>query len=138
MVLYFSPVLTFFLANFFNSKSTTTENLQVFLVENQHRDSKRKINPTFSKKGIEVRQQNENLWSKIVALRFDYSVWGIIQLVLMMGLFFYINSVALIEDLPIDEEFNSVEEFYTAATSAYNQNAYTVGLPVHLCAYASI
>ncbi|XP_017466723.1 PREDICTED: ribonuclease kappa-B [Rhagoletis zephyria] len=51
------------------------------------------------------------------------SVWGIIQLVLM-GVFFFIHSVALIEDLPIGEEFHSVEEFYTAANAAYNQNAY--------------
>ncbi|XP_039956387.1 ribonuclease kappa-B [Bactrocera neohumeralis] len=51
------------------------------------------------------------------------SVWGIIQLVLM-GVFFFIHSVALIEDLPIKEEYTSVEEFYTAANAAYNQNAY--------------
>ncbi|XP_014095735.1 ribonuclease kappa-B [Bactrocera oleae] len=51
------------------------------------------------------------------------SVWGIIQLVLM-GVFFFIHSVALIEDLPIAEDFTSVEEFYNAANRAYNQNAY--------------
>ncbi|XP_070134633.1 ribonuclease kappa isoform X2 [Drosophila bipectinata] len=48
------------------------------------------------------------------------SVWGIVQLVLM-GLFFYINSVALIEDLPLEEEYHTLEEFYTAANRAYNQ-----------------
>lgn len=41
-----------------------------------------------------------------------------------MGVFFFIHSVALIEDLPISEEYTSVEEFYTAANAAYNQNAY--------------
>lgn len=41
-----------------------------------------------------------------------------------MGVFFFIHSVALIEDLPIGEEYTSVEEFYTAANAAYNQNAY--------------
>lgn len=41
-----------------------------------------------------------------------------------MGLFFYMHSVALIEDLPIEEHHDSVEEFYTAANAAYNQNAY--------------
>lgn len=44
-----------------------------------------------------------------------------------MGLFFYIHSVALIEDLPIEEEYHSLESFYTAANAAYNQvRLYTV------------
>lgn len=38
-----------------------------------------------------------------------------------MGLFFYINSVALIEDLPLEEEYHTLDEFYTAANRAYNQ-----------------
>lgn len=38
-----------------------------------------------------------------------------------MGVFFFIHSVALIEDLPIGEEFHTVEEFYNAANRAYNQ-----------------
>jgi len=37
------------------------------------------------------------------------------------GLFFYINSVALIEDLPLEEEYHSLEDFYAAANRAYNQ-----------------
>lgn len=70
------------------------------------------------------------------------SVWGIVQLVstenlissnfqkvttyifmlkVLMGLFFYINSVALIEDLPLEEEYHSLEDFYAAANRAYNQ-----------------
>ncbi|KAL7735142.1 hypothetical protein ACLKA6_008404 [Drosophila palustris] len=51
------------------------------------------------------------------------SVWGIVQLVLM-GLFFYIHSVALIEDLPLLEEYENLDAFYTAANAAYTQNAY--------------
>lgn len=41
-----------------------------------------------------------------------------------MGLFFYVHSVALIEDLPLEEEYATVDEFYSAANTAYNQNAY--------------
>ncbi|XP_055838297.1 ribonuclease kappa [Episyrphus balteatus] len=51
------------------------------------------------------------------------SVWGIIQLTLM-GLFFYIHSVALIEDLPLEEKYDNIDDFYSAANAAYNQNAY--------------
>ncbi|XP_055920007.1 ribonuclease kappa [Eupeodes corollae] len=51
------------------------------------------------------------------------SVWGIIQLTLM-GLFFYIHSVALIEDLPLAENYETIGDFYSAANAAYNQNAY--------------
>lgn len=79
------------------------------------------------------------------------SIWGIIQLVscvlcaenhillsgsktslltllcqtfqVLMGIFYYIKSVALIEDLPIEEThvFNSVTEFYTEADRGYTQ-----------------
>lgn len=45
-----------------------------------------------------------------------------------MGLFFYIHSVALIEDLPLEEEYKTLDEFYTAANNAYNQ----VGLNVNI------
>lgn len=41
-----------------------------------------------------------------------------------MGLFFYINSVALIEDLPLEEEYHSLEDFYAAANRAYKQVSY--------------
>jgi len=51
------------------------------------------------------------------------SIWGIIQLTLM-GVFYYIHSVALIEDLPLEEHYTSPEKFYIAADNAYNQNAY--------------
>ncbi|OXU20900.1 ribonuclease kappa [Nasonia vitripennis] len=52
------------------------------------------------------------------------SVWGIIQLVLM-GIFFYIKSVALIEDLPLEDSyFEKPEDFYMAADSGFTRNAY--------------
>lgn len=38
-----------------------------------------------------------------------------------MGVFYYIHSVALIEDLPIDEHYHSAKEFYAAADLAYTQ-----------------
>ncbi|XP_065167079.1 ribonuclease kappa [Atheta coriaria] len=52
------------------------------------------------------------------------SVWGIIQLSLM-GIFYYIHSVALAEDLPgLEEGFATSEEFYAHVNRGYNQNAY--------------
>ena len=38
-----------------------------------------------------------------------------------MGLFFYIHSVALIEDLPILEEYHTLDAFYADANAAYTQ-----------------
>lgn len=38
-----------------------------------------------------------------------------------MGVFYYIHSVALIEDLPLEEHYHSPEEFYAAADVAYAQ-----------------
>ncbi|XP_050425250.1 ribonuclease kappa [Adelges cooleyi] len=53
------------------------------------------------------------------------SIWGIIQLVLM-GFFYYIRSVALIEDLKMEEGelVKSAEEFYSTADKMYSLNAY--------------
>lgn len=51
-----------------------------------------------------------------------------------MGLFFYIHSVALIEDLPLEEEYKDLDEFYTAANTAYNQ----VGLSINRRYYVLI
>ncbi|KAI4468456.1 ribonuclease kappa [Holotrichia oblita] len=52
------------------------------------------------------------------------SVWGILQLTLM-GVFYYIRSVALAEDVPgLEEHFESLQEFYAAADAGYTQNAY--------------
>lgn len=38
-----------------------------------------------------------------------------------MGVFFFIRSVALVEDLPLDEHYRSPQEFYAAADLAYQQ-----------------
>ncbi|KYN37494.1 Ribonuclease kappa [Trachymyrmex septentrionalis] len=54
------------------------------------------------------------------------SVWGIVQLV-FMGVFFYIRSVALVEDLPLEElkeNLTSTGEFYKVVDRGYTQNAY--------------
>ncbi|EZA52901.1 hypothetical protein DMN91_010461 [Ooceraea biroi] len=52
------------------------------------------------------------------------SVWGIFQL-LLMGIFFYIRSVALVEDLPLGERnFTSLSNFYDVVERGYLQNAY--------------
>jgi ribonuclease kappa len=52
------------------------------------------------------------------------SVWGIFQL-LLMGVFFYVKSVALVEDLPLGEKnFTTLSQFYVAADRGYMQNAY--------------
>lgn len=48
-----------------------------------------------------------------------------------MGLFFYIHSVALIEDLPLEDEYKDLNEFYQAANAAYNQ----VGLSIYIKHY---
>lgn len=44
-----------------------------------------------------------------------------------MGVFFYIGSVALVEDLPLKEEYSgkdAVNEFYADVDRAYAQNAF--------------
>ncbi|XP_024878411.1 ribonuclease kappa [Temnothorax americanus] len=51
------------------------------------------------------------------------SVWGIFQL-LFMGIFFYVRSVALVEDLPGVKNFTSIDEFYKVVDRGYTQNAY--------------
>ncbi|EFN66494.1 Ribonuclease kappa [Camponotus floridanus] len=52
------------------------------------------------------------------------SVWGIFQL-LLMGVFFYVRSVALVEDLPLGEgNFTTLENFYDVVDRGYTQNAY--------------
>lgn len=38
-----------------------------------------------------------------------------------MGVFYYIHSVALVEDLPLELHYKSPEEFYAAADRAYSQ-----------------
>ncbi|XP_053596830.1 ribonuclease kappa [Microplitis mediator] len=52
------------------------------------------------------------------------STWGIIQL-LLMGIFFYVKSVALIEDLPLDShEYSSPAKFYDDVDRGFIHNAY--------------
>ncbi|XP_013187579.1 ribonuclease kappa-B [Amyelois transitella] len=55
------------------------------------------------------------------------SVWGIIQLTLM-GVFYYIRAVALLEDLPIEEATEhsnrTIDQFIAQVESGYTQNAY--------------
>ncbi|KAH9644699.1 hypothetical protein HF086_011727 [Spodoptera exigua] len=48
------------------------------------------------------------------------SVWGIIQLTLM-GVFYYIRAVALLEDLPLDEHHHSMDSFITNVETGYTQ-----------------
>ena len=50
------------------------------------------------------------------------SAWGILQLSLM-GVFFYIRSVALIEDINLKEEYSSMKELRTDMDKGYVQNA---------------
>ncbi|XP_060528188.1 ribonuclease kappa-B [Cylas formicarius] len=51
------------------------------------------------------------------------SVWGIIQLGLM-GVFYYVEAVALAEDVPEVSSYKSIDDFYTKMTNGYQQNAY--------------
>jgi len=41
-----------------------------------------------------------------------------------MGLFFYVQSVALVEDLPLHEEYKTIEEFITDRDQAFSASAY--------------
>lgn len=38
-----------------------------------------------------------------------------------MGLFYYMHSVALVEDLPLEDHYPTPKEFYAAADVAYSQ-----------------
>lgn len=51
------------------------------------------------------------------------SAWGIVQLALM-GVFYYVESVALAEDVPKVEKYTTKEDFYSKMTAGYQQNAY--------------
>ncbi|CAG9762384.1 unnamed protein product [Ceutorhynchus assimilis] len=50
------------------------------------------------------------------------SAWGIIQLALM-GVFYWIEAVALAEDIPEIGEYHSLSDFYSKMTNGYQQNA---------------
>ena len=59
------------------------------------------------------------------------SIWGIIQLSIM-GVFFYINSVALIEDINLEESYTSMDRLRTDMDKGYQQNAlncWIAGIP---------
>lgn len=46
-----------------------------------------------------------------------------------MGVFYYIHSVALIEDLPIKEHYTDLKQFYVEADAAYSKvNIFFLGL----------
>ncbi|XP_044252533.1 ribonuclease kappa-B-like [Tribolium madens] len=62
------------------------------------------------------------------------SVWGIVQLGLM-GVFFYIHSLAFVEDLPVGfGEKDTIEGFYDKVDTAYTQVAYNVWIAAGLYA----
>ena len=46
-----------------------------------------------------------------------------------MGSFYYIHSVALIEDLPLEEHYDTPEEFYENADKAYQQVFWHILIP---------
>jgi ribonuclease kappa len=50
------------------------------------------------------------------------SAWGIVQLSLM-GIFFWIHSVALVEDLSLKEEYPDSNSLVNAMEAGYQQNA---------------
>ncbi|KYN02168.1 Ribonuclease kappa [Cyphomyrmex costatus] len=52
-----------------------------------------------------------------------------------MGVFFYVRSVALVEDLPLKElkETTTTDEFYKLVDRGYTQNAYNCWIAV--CIY---
>ncbi|GLV39722.1 Ribonuclease kappa [Carabus blaptoides fortunei] len=66
------------------------------------------------------------------------SVWGVIQLVLM-GVFYYVRSVALTEDLPLAEGVDTdLNKFYTEAEAAYTKNAYNCWIAACLYIFTMI
>jgi len=50
------------------------------------------------------------------------SAWGIVQLSLM-GVFFYTHSVALIEDIGLEEEYKTEADLIRDMDTGYEQNA---------------
>lgn len=51
------------------------------------------------------------------------SVWGIIQLSLM-GVFFFVRSVALIEDINLKEQYTDIKALRNEIDAGYQQNAF--------------
>ena len=53
---------------------------------------------------------------------FVLSVWGVLQLSIM-GIFFYTNSVAFIDDIPLDEEKSDMSKLKEEMDKGYGQSA---------------
>jgi len=51
------------------------------------------------------------------------SLWGIVQL-LFMGVLFYIESPAFIEDLPIEESYESLDAYMADVHRGFKANAF--------------
>lgn len=62
--------------------------------------------------GLASEKQNKEF-----AKTFDFSLFSKV----LMGVFYYIHSVALIEDLPLEEHYETPDDFYEAAGVAYSQ-----------------
>ncbi|EDW73770.1 uncharacterized protein Dwil_GK19636 [Drosophila willistoni] len=62
------------------------------------------------------------------------SIWGTIQLSLM-GIFYAMKSVALIEDIPVDENYSSLEDFQKDSDEAFQAVAVRcfVTAVIYLC-----
>ncbi|XP_072942666.1 ribonuclease kappa [Epargyreus clarus] len=65
---------------------------------------------------------------KLSLCGFVLSIWGIIQLTLM-GVFYYIRAVALLEDLPLEEgghhnDKSPIDNFIADVEAGYTRNAY--------------
>jgi len=50
------------------------------------------------------------------------SAWGVAQLALM-GVFFWMNSVALVEDIPLEAKYTSRDELIRDMDAGFQQNA---------------
>lgn len=51
------------------------------------------------------------------------SVWGLVQL-LVMGVFFYSEAPAFLEDLPLEDHYDSRDNFITDVTKGFKNNAF--------------
>ncbi|KAK8398806.1 hypothetical protein O3P69_004124 [Scylla paramamosain] len=51
------------------------------------------------------------------------SAWGLVQL-LVMGLFFYGEAPAFLEDLPLEDHYDSRENFVTDVNKGFKNNAF--------------
>ena len=51
------------------------------------------------------------------------SIWGVVQLS-FMGIFFWANAVAFVEDIPLKESYTDMEELKSDLDTGYMQNAF--------------